>query len=240
MRGAVRYIIQSFGLIERILRNRVEFFAETNRGDGLREIIGKLLTVTVIGFALVSLVASLGGQHLGRTILSVAKLPFVFLASGLICLPTLYYNSVLFGSRLRFLQTIALILTAQTVSATLTLGFMPISLLFWISGAEPVFLMVLNTGVMGLAAVLGLVFLIQGVLTIEDVQPRAEITWLTWLTMLIKGGFRSVVLMGWLLVYGLVGAQLSWVVRPFFGVSLSQYGDSFWSSMATLVSELLK
>jgi hypothetical protein len=145
---------------------------------------------------------------------------------------------VLFGSRLRFLQTITLILTAQAVSATLTLGFTPISLLFWISGADSLSLVALNAAVLGLSAVLGLIFLIQGALYIQERQPPSEIRFFRWVKMLVKGALRSAVLMGWLAIYGLVGAQLSWMLRPFFGVPL--HGSSFWSSMYNMALGLLR
>jgi hypothetical protein len=238
MQRIIRHIIRSFGLVERILRDRLDYFAETNRSQKLPGTIGKLLTVTVLGFAVVGFVAGLSGRNLVQALTSTVKLPFLFLASGLICLPTLYYFSVLFGSRLRFLQTITLILTAQTVSATLTLGFTPISLLFWVSGADSLFLVALNSAVLGLSAALGLIFLVQGVLYIQEVQPPSAITFFTWTKMLVKGTLRSLVLMGWLAIYGLVGAQLSWMLRPFFGVPLQ--GNSFWSSMSNMILQLLR
>lgn len=238
MQCIVRHIVQSFGLVERILRNRLDYFTETNRGEQLPATIGKLLTITLLGFAVVGFVAGLSGRDLGQALVSAVKLPFLFFTGGLICLPTLYYFSVLFGSRLRFLQAIVLILTAQTVSATLALGFTPISLLFWVSGADPLFLVALTAAVLGLSAALGLIFLVQGALYIQEIQPPSEITFLVWAKMLIKGTLRSLVLMGWLAIYGLVGAQLSWMLRPFFGVPLG--GSDFWSSMNNLVLELLR
>ena len=233
----MRRIIQPFNIVERVLRDRIAYFAEIARGEELPRKIADLLTVTVLGLAVFGFVAGLSGRNLVQALISTFKLPFLFLASGVICLPTLYYFSVLFGSRLRFLQTVTLILTAQTVAAVLVLGAAPISLLFWLSGSEPLFLVALNAGVMGLAAGLGLIFLVQGVLYIQEVQPPDKITFFTWVWMFVKGTFRSLVLTGWILVYGLVGTQLSWTLRPFLGVPLG--GQDFWSSMGNIVVRLL-
>ena len=230
-------IIQPFTIVERMLRDRIAYFAEIARGEELPRKITDLLIVTVLGLAVFGFVAGLSGRNLVQALVSTIKLPFLFLASGIICLPTLYYFSVLFGSRLRFLQTITLILTAQTVAAVLALGAAPISLLFWLSGSEPLFLVALDAGVMGLAAGLGLIFLVQGVLYVQEVQPPDKITFFTWAWMFVKGAFRSLVLTGWILVYGLVGTQLSWTLRPFFGVPLG--GRDFWSSMGNIVVRLL-
>lgn len=234
----MRHFIQSFVLVERVLRDRVAYFAEIRRGEELLAVVARLLTVTVLGLAVFGFVVGWSGRDLGQALLSMAKLPFLFLASGLICLPTLYYFSVLFGSRLRFLQTVALILTAQTISAVLSLGCAPISLLFLLSGSEPLFLVVLNAAVLGLSASLGLIFLVQGALYIHEAQPPDKITFFTWAWLFIRGTLRSAVLACWMVVYGLVGAQLSWTLRPFFGVPL--HGHDFWSSMILAVGGLLK
>jgi hypothetical protein len=234
----MRHIIGSFTIVERVLRDRIAYFAEIGRGEDLPGKIAQSLTVTVAGLAIFGFVAGLSGRDAVQALISTVKLPFLFLASGLICLPTLYYFSVLFGSRLRFLQTITFILTAQTVSAVLALGFAPISLLFLLSGSEPMFLVALNMAVLGLAAGLGLIFLAQGALYVQEVQPPPRITFFTWAWLFIKGTTRSLVLAGWIVVYGLVGAQLSWTLRPFFGVALN--GHDFWSSLGNIVTGLVR
>ena len=234
----MRRILQPFAIVERVLRDRIAYFAEIGRGEKLPAKIADLLAITVFGLAVFGFVAGLSGRDIAQALISTVKLPFLFLASGVICLPTLYYFSVLFGSRLRFLQTITLILTAQTVAAILSLGFAPISLLFWLSGSEPLFMVALNTAVMGLAAGLGLIFLVQGALYIQEAQPPDKITFFTWAWMFIKGTLRSLVLAGWMVVYGLVGTQLSYTLRPFFGVPLG--GRDFWSSVGNVLAGLLK
>ena len=234
----MRRIFQPFAIVERVLRDRIAYFAEIGRGEKLPAKIADLLAITVFGLAVFGFVAGLSGRDIAQALISTVKLPFLFLASGVICLPTLYYFSVLFGSRLRFLQTITLILTAQTVAAILSLGFAPISLLFWLSGSEPLFMVALNTAVLGLAAGLGLIFLVQGALYIQEAQPPDKITFFTWAWMFIKGTLRSLVLAGWMVVYGLVGTQLSYTLRPFFGVPLG--GRDFWSSVGNVLAGLLK
>ena len=233
----MRHIIQSFAIVEHILRDRVAYFTEIGDSEDIHIRIARLLTVTALGLAVFGFTAGLSGHALLQAITSTVKLPALFLASGLTCLPTLYYFSTLFGSHLRFTQTVTLILTAQAVSATLALGFTPIGLLFWLSGAEPLFLVLLDTAVLALSAALGMIFLVQGALYIHKPQPPEEITLTTWICMFVKGNFRSLVLTGWLVVYGLVGAQMSWMLRPFFGVPL--HGHNFWSSLSNAIISLL-
>ena len=233
----MHHIIQFFAIVEHILRNRLAYFAEISRGEKLAAKIVHLMAVIVLGLAVFGFVAGMSGHNIIQALISAIKLPVLFLTSGMICLPTLYYFSILFGSRLRFLQTITLILSAQTVSAVLVLGFAPISLLFWLSGSEPLFLIALNVSVLGLAVALGLIFLMQGVLYIQETQPPTSATFYTWALMFIKGTLRSVVLVGWLAIYALVSAQLSWMMRPFFGVP--PHGHDFFSSIGNIIPGLL-
>jgi hypothetical protein len=75
------------------------------------------------------------------------------------------------------------------------------------------------------------------VLYIQESQPPDKITFFVWAGMLIKGTFRSLVIMIWIVVYGLVGTQLSYTLRPFFGVPLS--GHDFWSNMGNVIIGLM-
>lgn len=228
MRAFLRHLAQSFSLVEHVLRNRCAYFAEIAEQDDLVGKILRLLTVEGVGFCVAGFVLGLSGRQLLPAVFAILKLPLLFFLAGLICLPTLYYFSIVFGARLRFLQTVTLILTSQTVSAVLILGTTPISLLFLFSGAEPVFLTLLNIGLLGLASALGLIFLVQGALYIQELQPPETFTWATWPLLLLRGNLRSVVLLGWLVIYGLVGAQMSWALRPFFGAPLD--GHDFFSA----------
>ncbi|MBN2003689.1 MAG: hypothetical protein JXA21_10065 [Anaerolineae bacterium] len=233
LRQLARHLAQSFSLVEFVLRNRCAYFAEIAAQNDLIGKTLRLLTVEGVGFCVAGFVLGLSGRLILPAVFAMLKLPLLFLLAGVICLPTLYYFSIVFGARLRFLQTITLILTSQTVSAVLILGTTPISLLFLFSGAEPVFLTLLNIGLLGLASVLGLIFLVQGALYIQETQPPETFGWATWPALLLKGNLRSVVLLGWLAIYGLVGAQMSWALRPFFGVTLD--GHDFFSALNSAI-----
>jgi hypothetical protein len=233
----MRRIIEPFNIVERVLRDRTAYFAEIGRSEALPRKIVDLLAIMVVGSAIFGFVAGLSGHNVIQALISTIKLPFLFLASGIICLPTLYYFSILFGSRLRFLQIVTLILTAQTVTAVLALGAAPISLLFLLSGSELLFLVALNTAVLGLSAGLGLIFLVQGALYIQEIQPPDKLSLVAWTWLLVNGTFRSLVLMAWIIVYALVGTQLSYTLRPFFGVPLN--GNNFWTNMSDVIAGLL-
>jgi hypothetical protein len=234
--SVLKHILSAFSIVERILRARTAYFAEIGQNQELPDKILHLLILIALGFGIFGGVAAFSGRTLGPSLLGIIKLPALFLISGLICLPTLYYFSVLFGSRLRFLQMITLILTSQAVTAVLALGVTPISLLFLLSGTDAAFLVLLNIGALGLCAALGLIFLVQGALYTNETEPPERMTFSGWTKLFVHGGVRSLVLLGWLALYGLIGAQLSYALRPFFGVPLE--GNDFFSSVGYAILRL--
>jgi len=229
MKKAFAFMVRSPALIERILRHRTGHFRQAGDRETLPGMVGSLLFVTVVGLALFGFVMGLSGRSFVQALWSAVKLPCLFVVAGLVCLPSLYQFSVLAGSPLRFFQAAALLLTSQGISAALTLGFVPIILLFWVSRADQAFLVSLNLAVLGLATGVGLLFFVQGVLYAQETDPPDRITVFTWAGMFFRRTLCSLVLVVWLAVYGWVGAQLSWTLRPFFGVSLSH--SAFWAGV---------
>ena len=121
--------MKDLAVIETILRNRYQFFAEIRDGIGLKEKMRAMLVSSILFFALYG--AVLGSTHsLWQALSSAAKLPILFLATLIICSPTLYFFNVLFGSNQSLTQNFALMLTAITVTSVLLLSFAPIVVFF--------------------------------------------------------------------------------------------------------------
>jgi len=119
--------MKDLAIIETILRNRHHYFNEIREGVGLP---GKMRAMLVSSIAFLALYgAVMGSTHsLWQALSSAAKLPILFLATLIVCSPTLYFFNVLFGSKQSLGQNMALILTAITVTAVLLLSFAPIIL----------------------------------------------------------------------------------------------------------------
>ena len=64
---------------------------------------------------------------------SAIKLPALYLITLLICLPTLFFANIIFGSKRTFGQHFALVLTAVSVTSVLLFSFAPITLFFLIT-----------------------------------------------------------------------------------------------------------
>ncbi len=223
--------MRNFAIIETILRNRYPFFGEIRDGIGLREKTRAMLLSSLAFLALYG--AVMGSTHsLWQVLSSAAKLPVLFLATMLICSPTLYFFNVLFGSNQSLTQNVALTLTAITVTAVLLLSFAPIILFFLLTTSQYQFFKLLNVVVFAISGGVGGLFLSQGMRVVSAGGQEGA-------------SARSIVLRLWIVVYAFVGSQMAWTLRPFIGAPsiefemFRQLGGNFYSNIVASVGEIL-
>jgi hypothetical protein len=169
---------------------------------------------------------------LWQTLSSATKLPILFLATLIVCAPSLYFFSLLFGSNQSLSQSLTLILTAITVTAVLLLSCAPITLFFLLTTTEYQFFKLLNVGFFAISGWMGIVFLYQGMNVVAG--PHQE-----------GISSRRMVLILWMFVYAFVGSQLAWTLRPFIGAPgtrfelFRQLGGNFYSNILHSIAEIL-
>ena len=223
--------MDDLAVIEVILRNRHRYFNEIGNGIDLQE---KLRAMLVSSFAFLAVYgAVMGSTHsLWQALSSAVKLPVLFLATLVVCSPTLYFFNVLFGSRQSLTQNVALILTAITVTTVLLLSCAPITLFFLLTTSHYQFFKLLNVAVFSIAGGMGVLFLSQGMRVVAG-SGRGE------------GNARRRVLRLWILVYGFVGSQMAWTLRPFIGAPsmtfepFRQLGGNFYTNVLVSIGEIL-
>jgi hypothetical protein len=209
-------------VIERILRDRDGVWRQIHDESNMNQLIVQMLASTA--FANFCYGAVLGASSASNGILqaisSAIKLPILFLLTLAICLPTLYLFNLVFGSRLSVRQALAVVLVGITVTSMLTLAFAPISLFFLISAPDYDFFKLLNVAILTTTGAVGLTFLIDGMqrmnslgmaeLAKEMSDDEAQSA------PLIRPVNMSLIYL-WIVLYGFVGTQLGWTLRPFFG-----------------------
>jgi hypothetical protein len=221
--------MEAFTVIEHILRNRKDFFDEIRSSNEITTKIRDMLISSISFFALYGAVMGSSNSAL-QALSSAIKLPILFLITLVICLPTLYFFNLLFGSRLTLPQTLALILTAITVTAVLTLSFAPISLFFWLTAPHYQFFKLLNVAILTLTGFFGLTFLVSGMNHVQQEDRRRA---------------RALILWMWIFVYGFVGTQMAWTLRPFFGAPwlpfqiFRQLESNFYVNVVVSIWEIL-
>jgi len=194
-----------FSELIRLLRDRKQFLDEVRSQTKLETKIASLLIASSAFFAVYgAIVGAYGG---GLQIVSGAiKLPALYLVTLIICLPTLYFFDILSGSKLNFKQYATMALTAVSVISVLLFAFAPVILFFLISIKDYVFFLLLNVLVMGVTGTIGVRLFYKGM---RDMTASGEG---------LGKKSRRYLLQGWVLLYGLVGSQLGWTLRPFLGV----------------------
>jgi hypothetical protein len=222
-------------IIERFLRDRESVWRQIHQEQGLNALIGQMLRSSALALIGYGAVMGAGASSpLLQSLAAAIKLPVLFLLTLAICLPTLYLFNLLCGGRLSARQALALALSAITISSALTLAFAPVAIFFLITASSYHFYQLLNVAILSLTGFVGLQFLVSGVRSINVLdraaQPEPLISRLPELaeqdgeapqqTARPPASPRSVnmtLLYLWLGLYGFVGTQLGWTLRPFFG-----------------------
>jgi hypothetical protein len=225
------FFVQNFSIIEKILRNRYAFFDEIRDGIDLAGKMRAMVISSISFFALYG--AVMGSTHsLWQTLSSAAKLPLLFLATLLICVPSLYFFSLLFGSNQSLSQSLTVILTGITVTAVLLLSCAPITLFFLLTTSQYQFFKLLNVAIFSIAGLMGIVFLYQGIKVVSGPETEGATT-------------RKWVLILWMFVYAFVGSQMAWTIRPFIGAPgtpfelFRQLGGNFYANLLYSIGEVL-
>ena len=89
--------MSSLTIIESILRDRQAFFNEIRQGQDLKQKMRAMLLSSVAFLALYGAVMG-STSSLWQALSSAAKLPLLFLATLVVCAPTLYFFNLIFGS----------------------------------------------------------------------------------------------------------------------------------------------
>jgi hypothetical protein len=195
--------MNSFTILITFLRDRTLFLEEIQKAIELEEKIFALLICNSVFFAIYGSI--IGSYHSWMQMLSSAiKLPALYLLTLIICLPTLYFFDIISGSKFNFSQYFALLLSAMSVISVMLFGFAPVTLFFRLSANDYYFFAFLNIVIFTITGIIGVNFFYQSVLKMpsQDVElPQ----------------YRKNVIRSWLILYGFVGSQLGWTLRPFFG-----------------------
>ena len=192
-----------FSTLITLLRDREIFLEEVRNGVKVESKILSLIIASSLFFAIYG--AIIGASNSWQQMLvSTTKLPALYLLTLLICLPTLYFFDILFGSKADFKQYTLLSLTTVAVISVLLFSFAPITLFFLISIRDYHFFLLLNVAIFSLTGFIGVRLFYKGVKTVMELNEETP-------------KIRTQLLLFWLVLYGLVGSQLGWTLRPFFG-----------------------
>lgn len=226
-----------------ILRDRRSFTEAVAEG---RDLGRKIVELLIISFLLLALYgAIIGSYHSWQQALSSAvKLPVLYLLSLFVCFPTLHIFKLLLGSKQTAAQHVAILLSCLAVTSVLLLGFAPVSLFFRITTQHYQFFKLLNVVFFAVTGFVGAGFMYWAMHRVdaqlltgsadlpesesadeaptESGAPPARPPSPRRLQPPILAG-QSGFLTIWIILYGVVGSQLGWTLRPFFGEPHMQF-----------------
>jgi hypothetical protein len=194
-----------FGLMMSFLRDRQTFLEEVYKGVRLENKIISLLICSSLFFALYGAIIGSSSRDWPLQIVSSAiKLPALYLITLVICLPALYFLEVILGSNRTFGQYLTLLLASMAIISVMLFSFAPITLFFRVSINEYLFFKLLNVAIFSLTGFIGIHFFYRGILFFNEKESKSSKQSLS-------------IVRSWLFLYGFVGSQMGWTLRPFFG-----------------------
>ncbi|MEL6139300.1 MAG: actin-binding WH2 domain-containing protein, partial [Cyanobacteria bacterium J06628_6] len=153
--------MKHFSVLIQLLRDRKNFLEDIRHDVKLERKIGSLLVSSCIFFAAYGAIIGSSSSWL-QMLSSAIKLPALYLVTLIICLPTLYFFDILFGSKLNFRQYTAMLMTAIGIISVLMFSFAPVVLFFLISIQGYNFFLLLNVAVMALTGTIGIRLFYRG------------------------------------------------------------------------------
>ncbi|HUT74667.1 MAG TPA: zinc ribbon domain-containing protein [Armatimonadota bacterium] len=215
-------------LIEWLLKYRAHVIQDIADERHLGRYAADALLVTVVCSVFYGFVVgvSVGGW---QTLYDPIKLPWVLVFTLLLCLPTLYVFSAYLGSGLSLAQVSVVTFSATAVVSITLLAFAPVIWFFMFTAPDSHhFWVLLNVVVFAAAGAFGVGFLVRAMRQLhaqraEFPKVRRLVNW-------------------WVVLYAVVGAQMSWLLRPYFtatDVFIRPRGGNFFVAVLRTLIEWL-
>ena len=260
--------MSSFGYVDHLLRNPKQVTTDVQDDKKVRYNTSACFRVFVGLSVFYGLVMGCHGLIHGRpegwkyAVAGAVKLPLLFLLTLAICLPLLYVLNVLIGPRVGFRALLGLLIASISATGIVLASFALIVLFFAFSTSNYHFIKLLNAGVFVVAGFYGVWYLRSGIRQVsvdltddEDVRPSrlepgeqselgpGELPELGPGEGAGKG--TETIVTWWLVTYGIVGAQMAWLMRPFIGnpelpfAVLRGHGSNIYISILNSIGKLM-
>jgi hypothetical protein len=218
--------------VESVFKDAAQLCQETGQDVGVRQKLSALAVYAFFGSALYGL--TMGLYHSpAQAVVSAVKVPALFLVTLAICLPTLHFVGLLFGSTIKLAHSLVILLAGVALTSILLGAFAPIALFFLASGSSYPFMLLMHVAVFGFCGAAGLCSINRNFHTLRRQcgAPQALVP--------------DQVLKVWMLLYMFVGTQTAYVLSPFINRApafklFNDQGGNFYSYLWSVIQEMLK
>jgi hypothetical protein len=203
-----------------------------------------------------------GGPSVWQLVASMVKVPALFFLTLAVTLPSLYVSNALVGSRLGLGTVLRLLAATLGVITAALASIGPITAFFSVSTTSYPFMILLNVAAFAVAGALGASFLLQSLHRLSLARELPPATESEEHVGSEKGEASPgaldqtqehivihhvhLIFRCWVILFGLVGAQMGWVLRPFIGAPNrpfawfrardSSFFEAVWHAFAGLFS----
>lgn len=217
-----------------IVQNPRQFIEDVRQGQGLRPKAGALFVLSIAMYAAYGTILGLNHGSI-QSVSTAVKLPVLYLLTAAICFPPLYFLNLFYGFKQSVMQYLVLLLSAMNFSGMLMVSFAPLIIMFLTTTSGDVvshyqFFKLLNVAVLAVASLFGLRLFYRGMAAFDEGE---------------NSGVRRMILRAWVVMFGFIGAQLAWSLRPFFGTPempfelVRQRGGNIYVDLMRSVTQLL-
>lgn len=213
------------------LQNREEFFQKiTSEENVWRRLINQYLLQTIFAFAYG---LAMGAYHsFYQALAAGVKVAVLFNLALLICFPALFIIQFILGSKLRVKQMVSIILSGFVLTTAIMVSFIPIVIIFLLTGGNYYFLQLLHIAIFVLSGIFGMKTVVDALkysCEEKNVYPQTGV----------------VVFRFWVIILAFVGIQLAWNFRPFLGdrgegfTLFRDYEGNFYTALIYSARQLL-
>ena len=213
------------------LNNTEEFFRKITAEEGAgRRILNQLLLLSLFAF-LYGVI--MGSYHsLLQAVVAGLKVSVLFSLTLLICFPAFFIIQYILGSRLRICQMISIILSGFVLMTAIMISFVPIVIIFLLTGSNYYFLQLLHILVFVLSGLFGMKIVVDALkysCEKKNVYPQIGV----------------VIFRFWVVIMAFISIQLAWNFRPFLADRdqpfelFRKYEGNFYTALIYSVKQLI-
>ncbi len=217
-------MIGLLGQADRVLRGAGDQRAGPRAETPARLALIVLAFGLLYGAAMGTFAGVTGGRVL-QVVYSSLKVPMLLMVTGGLSLPVFFVLYSLVGLRSDFHLVLRALLRCQAAITVILASLAPVTLLWYGSCADYQKAILFNAAMFGAASAAGQIVLARDYRGLIRRDPR-----------------HRRMLVAWIVIYGFVGIQMGWVLRPFIGAPREPvrfFREDSWGNAYVVVSHML-
>jgi hypothetical protein len=209
-----------------LLRGRPAPARETRPALSMLHLLALLLAFGGLYGAAMGTFGGFDAQRLLQMLYSAVKVPLLLLVTFALSLPSFFIFNTLSGLRADFGEAVRAIISGQAGLTVALASFAPFTLLWYASNGGHQSAILFNALMFGAATLAGQIVIRRAYAPLLARDPR-----------------HRAMLRLWGIVYGFVGIQMAWILRPFIGNPdrpVTFFREDTWGNAYVIVTQIIR